>query len=489
VGLDGLVPGDARTVGVDAQPGRHPVVDERAEPATVTGLLQCAHRLGLALDELPVTLVTGLLVDGDPKLDRLLPIVVGGEHPQISLTIRTGGFVDRGRGEHCRPVHGNARRGELGEVAGRPVNGVDAEDEVSSIGELGLRQRAPSGQVTDGGRIAEEQEVPPVERRLGRCTDDEVIAAVNDVAALQGEHHQVGAVPKRVRWHPRRLTSGAVIAPLVSVPEVAAKLAAPQPPLLLDVRYRLGGPHGRPAYELAHLPGAVYVDMDTELAGTPGPRGEGGRHPMPTAGAFGAAMRRAGVVGSRTVVAYDDWSGLPASRAWWLLRYFGHSSVQVLNGGIGAWQAGGYDVESGTVEPVPGDFEAVPGGRTLIDADGARRLTHEGRLLDGRPGRRFLGLDETVDPVAGHIPGAVSAPALENVRSDGRFLPLGELRAKLSAAVGGPDAEVGTYCGSGIQAAHLALALAATGLAEDAAVYAGSWSDWITDPDRGVELG
>jgi len=328
-----------------------------------------------------------------------------------------------------------------------------------------------------------------VERRLGRCMDGEVVAAIDDVAALQGEHHQVGAVPERLRLHPRRLTSDAVIAPLVSVPELAASVRRAEPPLLLDVRYRLGGPPGRPAYELAHLPGAVYVDLDTELAGPPGPGGEGGRHPMPAAAVFAAAMRRAGVGGGRAVVAYDDWSGLPASRAWWLLRYFGHPCVQVLDGGIGAWQAAGHSVESGPVEPSPGDFEAVPGGRTLIDADGARRLAHEGRLLDGRPGRRFQGLDETIDPVAGHIPGAMSAPALENVDAQGRFLPAVELRAKLAVLVGDGAAEpVGAYCGSGIQAAHLALALAATGLVDDAAVYAGSWSDWITDPARAVEI-
>lgn len=271
--------------------------------------------------------------------------------------------------------------------------------------------------------------------------------------------------------------------------ELAAQLLGPEPPLLLDVRYRLGGPPGRPAYKEAHLPGAVYVDMDTELAGTPGPRGEGGRHPMPDGAAFGQAMRRAGVTAARPVVAYDDWSGLPASRAWWLLRYFGHAAVRVLDGGIGAWQRAGGPVEAGTVQPVPGDFEPVPGGRRLIDADAAARLARVGRLLDARPGRRFLGLDETVDPVAGHIPGAASTPALANVGPDGTFLPLDELRAQLAPAVAGAGPDVGTYCGSGIQAAHLALALSATGLVDDAAVYAGSWSDWITDPARDVESG
>jgi thiosulfate/3-mercaptopyruvate sulfurtransferase len=280
-----------------------------------------------------------------------------------------------------------------------------------------------------------------------------------------------------------------VTAPLVSASDLATRLSGPEPPLLLDVRYRLGGPPGRPDYEQAHLPGAVYVDMDSELAGTPGPHGEGGRHPMPDAAGFTAAMRRAGVSAGRPVVAYDDWSGLPASRAWWLLRYFGHPAVQVLDGGIGAWQRSGGHVEHGVVEHGPGDFDAVPGGRRLIDADAAARLARTGRLLDGRPRRRFQGLDETVDPIAGHIPGAISAPALANVGPDGAFLSPAELRERLAPAVAGAGTEVGTYCGSGIQAAQLALVLAATGLVEDAAVYAGSWSDWITDTGREVELG
>lgn len=279
-----------------------------------------------------------------------------------------------------------------------------------------------------------------------------------------------------------------MIAPLISVSELTALLAAHEPPILLDVRYRLGGPPGRLAYEQAHLPGAVYIDMDTELAGTVAPDGVGGRHPMPSAAAFASAMRRAGVSSDSYVVVYDDWSGLPASRAWWLLRYFSHPFVRVLDGGIGAWLQAGLPVESGPFERAQGDFDAVPGGRRLIDADAAGRLAREGRLLDARPRRRFMGLDETVDPVAGHIPGAVSAPALENVDANGHFVPVVELRRKLAVDIGDAGDEVGTYCGSGIQAAHLALTLAATGLVEDAAVYTGSWSDWITDAGRDVEL-
>ncbi len=278
--------------------------------------------------------------------------------------------------------------------------------------------------------------------------------------------------------------------PLISVPELVTWLAGPTPPVLLDVRYRLGAPPGRPAYERGHLPGAAYVDMDAELAGRPGPGGVGGRHPMPDQAVFGAAMRAAGVSAGRTVVCYDDWRSLPASRAWWLLRYFGHQRVTVLDGGLTAWTSAGGQLETGNRPRATGDFAPTPGSRTLIDAAGAAALQASGALIDGRPARRFAGRDETVDPVAGHIPGAWNVPALENVRRDGRLLPAEELRGHFEAAVAAAGTGgVGTYCGSGIQATHLALALAVTGLDDDPAVYIGSWSDWISDPTRPIDPG
>ncbi|MFJ8691833.1 sulfurtransferase [Streptomyces roseolilacinus] len=270
--------------------------------------------------------------------------------------------------------------------------------------------------------------------------------------------------------------------PLVSAADLAAEVASPAPgPVLLDVRWELGGPPGRPAYEAGHIPGAVYVDLDTELAGAPG---EGGRHPLPDLDVFGAAMRAAGVSSGSRVVVYDGGQGWAAARAWWLLRWAGHADVRVLDGGLAAWRGG---LSTAVPEPEPGDFVPVPGGLPLLDADGAAALARTGLLLDARAGERYRGEVEPIDPVAGHIPGAVSAPTTENVAEDGRLLPPEALAARF-AELGAADApEVGVYCGSGVSAAHEVLALEAAGLR--AALYAGSWSEWSRDPDRPVATG
>jgi thiosulfate/3-mercaptopyruvate sulfurtransferase len=215
---------------------------------------------------------------------------------------------------------------------------------------------------------------------------------------------------------------------------------------------------------------------------------------MPATADFQAAMRRAGVSGDRLVVVYDDADSTAAARAWWLLRYFGHRPVRVLDGGYLAWTAAGYPVETGQPpsSPEPGDFTASPGHLELLDAAGAAALARGGLLLDARAGERYRGEKEPVDPVAGHIPGAVSAPTAANVNPDGTFLPPAEL-ARRFAALGadgetaGGDATVGAYCGSGVTAAHEVLALSLAGL--PAALYAGSWSEWITDPARPVATG
>jgi len=204
---------------------------------------------------------------------------------------------------------------------------------------------------------------------------------------------------------------------------------------------------------------------------------------------------------SRPVVAYDDWASLPASRLWWMLRHFGFPDVRVLDGGIAAWIAADKRTASGPSRPERGDFSAAhPGIGHLLHA--ADAMTYAGRrlLLDARPADRFRGENETIDPVAGHIPGAVSAPALATVDSNGRFLPAEELAVQLrplatGKATGPPGTApsdearpVGTYCGSGVQATHLALALSVSGVCDDADVYVGSWSDWITEPERPVDL-
>ena len=265
------------------------------------------------------------------------------------------------------------------------------------------------------------------------------------------------------------------------------QFAALDRPALLDVRWRLGGPPGRELYDGGHIPGARFVDLDRDLAAPPG---GGGRHPLPAAADFESAMQRAGVRDGRPVVVYDDADSTAAARAWWLLRYFGHSSVRVLDGGFRAWTAAGYPVLPADQERpagVPGRFTARPGQLGLLDADSAAAVARDGVLLDARAGERYRGDAEHVDPVAGHIPGAVSAPTADNVNQDGTFRPVGDLAARFTALGAADGRLVAAYCGSGVTAAHEVLALTLAGI--PAALYVGSWSNWITDPARPVATG
>jgi thiosulfate/3-mercaptopyruvate sulfurtransferase len=250
---------------------------------------------------------------------------------------------------------------------------------------------------------------------------------------------------------------------------------------VLDVRWELGGPPGWPQYLEGHIPGAAFVDLDTALAA---PAGEGGRHPMPSAETFGAAMRAAGVSGDRPVVVYDS---MAAARAWWLLRYFGHAEVFVLDGGFSGWLAAGRAIERGVHAVEPGDFAPRPGGMPLLDAAGAAQVAGAGVLLDARVPERFRGEREPIDPVAGRIPGAVNLPSGALVDAAGRLLGAAELRARFEAAGVRDGEEVGAYCGSGVAAALEVLALERAGFA--GALYVGSWSEWIRDPSRPVATG
>jgi thiosulfate/3-mercaptopyruvate sulfurtransferase len=274
--------------------------------------------------------------------------------------------------------------------------------------------------------------------------------------------------------------------PLTDVSALARALAGPAPPVLLDVRWRLGGPPGIEVYRAGHLPRAVFVDLDADLAAEPGPAG---RHPLPPAGRFQTAMRRAGVSTGRRVVVYDDADATSAARAWWLLRYFGHRDCQVLDGGFRAWRAAGGQVATGDcAAPGGGDFTAWPGHMPVLDADAAADLARRGHLLDARARERYRGEREPIDPVAGHIPGAVSAPTTANVGADGRFLPAAGLRARFAAlGTAGREPMVGVYCGSGVTAAQEVLALELAGIR--ASLYVGSWSNWVADPARPVATG
>lgn len=275
----------------------------------------------------------------------------------------------------------------------------------------------------------------------------------------------------------------------ISASQLVTELADANPPVLLDVRWQLstakaaGAPpfDGRAEYAAGHLPGAVFVDLDRELASAPG---AGGRHPLPDVAVFGAAMRRAGVSSGRPVVVYDGGQGWAAARAWWLLRWTGHPNVRVLDGGLPAWEA---PLSTDVPAPTEGDFTPKPGAAGLLDADGAAALARSGVLLDARAGERYRGEVEPIDPVGGHIPGAVSAPTTDNVAPDGRFLPAEELRARFKTLGATEDDQVGVYCGSGVSGAHEVLALAVAGI--PAALYVGSWSEWSSDPGRPVAVG
>lgn len=279
------------------------------------------------------------------------------------------------------------------------------------------------------------------------------------------------------------------VGPLLSPAQLQALLVGPEEgrPTLVDVRWALGAgtQANRAAYLEGHLPGAAFLDLETALSEPVRPDGAGGRHPMPSLERVQDALRRAGVRQGRPVVFYDADRSLGAARAWWVARYYGVDAA-VLDGGLAAWAGSGLPLADGEVEVEPGDVELRPGGRELLDADGVRaHLSAGGQLLDARPADRFHGRNETVDPVAGHIPGAVSLPALSLV-PDGPFVDSEGLVRRLTEAGGVTDRPTAVYCGSGVQAAHLALALEVHGVGPRPAVYVGSWSDWITDPTRPV---
>ena len=272
--------------------------------------------------------------------------------------------------------------------------------------------------------------------------------------------------------------------PLIDVGELAAALEHPHPPRVLDVRWAPLGPPGIAAYQAGHLPGAAFVDLDRDLAGPPGARG---RHPLPVPKVLTGVLRRLGIDGRTEVVVYDEADSTAAARAWWVLRHAGHHRVRVLDGGIRAWRAAGLPLS--TEEPVstPAGGAARSGCMPVLDALGAAATAREGVLLDVRSPERYRGEVEPLDAIAGHIPGALSAPTVDNVGPDGRFLPPESLRARFTALGVREGIRVGAYCGSGVTAAHTVLALTVAGL--PGALYVGSWSEWITDRSRPVARG
>jgi thiosulfate/3-mercaptopyruvate sulfurtransferase len=246
---------------------------------------------------------------------------------------------------------------------------------------------------------------------------------------------------------------------------------------VVDCRWKLGRPGaGRDAYLQGHIPGAAFLELDTDLSDPPGERG---RHPLPDTARFEAAVRRAGISGATRVVAYDEDGTGGAARLWWLLHHFGHDAAAVLDGGLRAWREAGGELEPGDEVPPRGDFKA---NERSDDTASAEEIEAGGlALVDARAPERFAGEAEPIDPVRGHIPGASNAPFAE-LAPGGRYLPPDELRARLDRG----GAELVAYCGSGVSACTVVLAAELAGV--PARLYPGSWSEWCARGGR-AEIG
>lgn len=254
---------------------------------------------------------------------------------------------------------------------------------------------------------------------------------------------------------------------------------------VLDVRWRLDLPEGRPAYLQGHIPGAVYVDLEQELARRAEP--SDGRHPIPPHRDLQQAVRRWGINDGDFVVAYDDISGVAAARLWWLLRRTG-IRAHILDGGLAAWKQAGLPLAVGDVQPEPGTVTLKPAThRDLLDHQEIEAFTATGVLLDVRSPEQYSGARVTIDPIGGHIPGAVNLPALAHVNSDGRFYPPRIVRHTFEAVGVRPGIPVGIYCGSGIASAHTLLALHLIGLT--GRIYSGAWSQWVNTRGHTVATG
>jgi thiosulfate/3-mercaptopyruvate sulfurtransferase len=259
---------------------------------------------------------------------------------------------------------------------------------------------------------------------------------------------------------------------------------------VVDCRFDLLNPGaGRQAFLAGHIPRARYADLNRDLSAPVGPGT--GRHPLPAPDAFAATLGRLGVRNDSQVVAYDDANGSFAARLWWMLRWVGHGAVAVLDGGLRAWTAHGGALEFGDAEVREEQFTARLRLQSVVStAEIERDLHHPGTLLvDARAPERFAGIVEPIDPVAGHVPGAVNHPLTLNLEADGRFLPAAELRRRWQERLAGRDARnVVAMCGSGVTACHNLLSLEAAGL-RGGKLYAGSWSEWIRDPSRPIARG
>ena len=249
--------------------------------------------------------------------------------------------------------------------------------------------------------------------------------------------------------------------------------------ICFDCRHSLGdAEYGATAYASGHVPGARFADLDRDLAAPPGVRG---RHPLPEREQLVARFRAWGVTADSQLIAYDDAGGMFACRFWWLARWLGHSATAVLDGGLAAWQDHGGELTAAVPEPQVTAFVAKAALTRMVEADAIVR-SRDFTLIDARAVERFAGVTEPIDPVAGHIPGALSFPCSENLDERGKFRREG---ARFAALAG---ADVVSYCGSGVTATHNILAMILAGH-EEPALYPGSWSEWLREPKRGVEVG
>jgi thiosulfate/3-mercaptopyruvate sulfurtransferase len=277
---------------------------------------------------------------------------------------------------------------------------------------------------------------------------------------------------------PRRqpAAQGLTYSPLIAVDELAGRIGEPGL-RVVDVRWVLGRPGaGRDAYDAGHLPGAIFLDLDEDLAAPDG-LGAPGRHPLPTPAAFADRLARAGIGSDDLVVAYDDVGGWIAARLWWMLDDLGHRRVAVLDGGFPAWVAAGQPTTTEVPSLPPARMTLAPAWTRVIVRDDLRAALGHVLLLDARAGPRYRGEVEPVDGIAGHIPTAVSAPTDGNLGPDGRFRSPAELRERFAGLGGGSGSPVVTSCGSGTSACHHALAMRIAGL-PDPMLYVGSYSDW-----------
>jgi thiosulfate/3-mercaptopyruvate sulfurtransferase len=285
-----------------------------------------------------------------------------------------------------------------------------------------------------------------------------------------------------------------MFATLIEPQELAASLDDPDW-AIIDCRFDLARPDwGAQAYAAGHIPHALYAHLDEDLSGPRGART--GRHPLPQPATLAATFTRFGIDERVQVIAYDQGTGAFAARLWWLLRWLGHAQAAVLNGGFAAWQQGGFAVASATESRPPRPFRARPDMRAVVSGTEVAELLSSGALrsgqrllVDARSADRFAGDNETLDAVAGHVPGARNHPFAANLDSHGRFLAPAQLRESWEQTLrGGPPGEAIAMCGSGVTACHNLLALESAGLS-GARLYAGSWSEWITDPAHPVARG